>query len=95
MLTVIVSFYFIGFILNCYICDLLMQLTTPGSSLFGNLIFFNRCAVYSTLFKFNSYILANNNYFAEYALCKEGISMANLVNPSGQVSSTSKSRYEF
>ena len=69
-------------------CDLLLQLTTPGS---GN--FFQ--ALYSTLIAI-LYILANN-YFAEYALCKEGISMANLVNPRGQVSSTYtlKSRYEF
>ena len=83
------SFYFIGFILNCYICDLLLQLTTPVSSLFGR---FKRCAVYSSLL--NSYVLANNNYFAEYALCKEGISMANLVNPRGPVSSTSKRRVD-
>ena len=33
MLTIIMSFYFI---LNCYICVLLLQLTTPGSSLFGS-----------------------------------------------------------
>ena len=84
------SFYFIGFILNCYICDLLLQLTTPGYPLC--LAVFKRCAAYSSLL--NSYVLANNNYFAEYALCKEGISMANLVNPSGPVGSTSKRRVD-
>ena len=87
------SFSFIGFLLNCYIYDLLLQLTTPGYPL--SLVSFKRCAVYSTFFKFNSYILANNDYFTEYALRKEGISVAHLVNPCGQVSSASKSRHEF